>query len=389
MEFLNLIVGLIVVAGIGYLLYKNSQNTQKEDPQTQKLFLEMMEAMRREFHDSSNKSRQEILETSHRTRQEMQEMNSKNRLEMLTQLEKVNDQLFKGLTESGKTIQTQFKHSQDTMKDLTERLTKLDETNKQVMGFTEQVKSLEKILSSQKQRGILGEIMLETLLGNILSPDQYQMQYPFENGEKVDAIIHFKDKVIPIDAKFSLENYNKIMQEDKKELRDKLEKEFKNDIKKTIDQTSKYIRPKENTTDFAFMFIPAEGIYYSLIAFKTGTLDINSQNLIEYAFEKHVIIVSPTTFSAYLQTVLQGLKAVEMEKNVQEIVKRVGELGRHLNGYQVYMQKLGNNLGTTVNMYNSATKEFVKIDKDVSRITEGKSKIDVDLQLLEKPQADE
>ncbi|MCC6643791.1 DNA recombination protein RmuC, partial [Candidatus Peregrinibacteria bacterium] len=147
----------------------------------------MMENLRREVHDSS----------------------SKTRLEMQTQLEKVNDQLFKGLSESGKTIQTQFKHSQDTIKELTERLTKLDETNKQVMGFTEQMKSLEKILSSQKQRGILGEIMLETLLGNILPPDQYQIQYPFENGEKVDAVIYFKDRIIPIDAKFSLENYNK------------------------------------------------------------------------------------------------------------------------------------------------------------------------------------
>jgi DNA recombination protein RmuC len=389
MEYFNLIVGIVVVAAVIYLIYKNSsQQAPKEDPQTQKLFLEMMDAMRREFHDSANKSRQEILETSHKTRQEMQEMNTKNRHEMLTQLEKVNDQLFKGLTESGKTIQTQFKHSQDTMKDLTERLTKLDETNKQVMGFTEQVKSLEKILSSQKQRGILGEIMLDALLGNILPPDQYQLQYPFENGDKVDAVIHFKDKLIPIDAKFSLENYNKIMQEDKKELREKLEKDFKNDIKKTIDQTSKYIRPKEDTTDFAFMFIPAEGIYYNLLAFKTGTLDVNSQNLIEYAFEKHVIIVSPTTFSAYLQTVLQGLKAVEMEKNVLEIIKRVGELTRHLKSYEVYMQKLGNNLGTTVNMYNSASKEFTKIDKDVVRITDGKSKIDLELPLLEKPQAD-
>lgn len=360
----NLLILLLLAGAFAYIAWQLQQFRDKsQNSQSDKIFLDMMENLRREVHDSS----------------------SKTRLEVQSQLEKVNDQLFKGLSESGKTIQTQFKHSQDTIKELTERLTKLDETNKQVMGFTEQMKSLEKILSSQKQRGILGEIMLETLLGNILPPDQYQTQYPFENGEKVDAVIHFKDRIIPIDAKFSLENYNKIIQEDKKEIREKLEKEFKSDIKKTIDQTSKYIRPKENTTDFAFMFIPAEGIYYNLLAFKTGTLDINSQNLIEYAFEKHVIIVSPTTFSAYLQTVLQGLKAVEMEKNVQEIVKRVGELGRHLNSYQVYMQKLGNNLGTTVNMYNNASKEFSKIDKDVQKITDGKQSIGIDLPALDKP----
>lgn len=367
---------ILLILGIGCLIYLIYQNLQPKtkDNANEKLFLDVLENLRREVHD-----------TSIRTRQEIQNSQDKNRQEVQSQLEKVNEQLFKGLTESGKTIQSQFKLSQDTIKELTERLTKLDETNKQVMGFTEQMKSLEKILSSQKQRGILGEIMLETLLGNILPPDQYSIQHPFENGEKVDAVIHFKEKLIPIDAKFSLENYNKIIQEDKKELREKLEKEFKSDIKKTIDQTAKYIRPKENTTDFAFMFIPAEGIYYNLLAFKTGTLDINSQNLIEYAFEKHVIIVSPTTFSAYLQTVLQGLKAVEMEKNVLEIVKRVGELGRHLNSYQVYMQKLGNNLGTTVNMYNNASKEFTKIDKDVLRITEGKTAVAAELPTLEKP----
>ncbi len=367
METVLIILVLALVAAVGYLAMQIQKSQNNKDKNSDKLFLEMLENLRKEVHDTSNLSRQEVQQ----------------------QLEKVNHQLTEGMKASSQTLQTQFKQSADIIKEVTTRLTKLDETNKQVVNFAEQMKSLEKILTNQKQRGILGEIMLETLLANIFPPDQYSIQYQFENGDIVDAIIRFKEKIIPVDSKFSLENYNKIMQEDNKEIREKLEKDFKNDMKKTIDQTSKYIRPKENTTDFAFMFIPAEGIYYNLIAFKTGSLDINSQNLLEYAFQKHVIIVSPTTFSAYLQTVLQGLKAIEMEKNVQEIVKRVGDLGKHLNAYQTYMQKLGNNLGTTVNMYNSASAEFKKIDKDVVKISGGTEKIGVELDAIERPASDD
>lgn len=374
MDQLFVVIAILVLAGIGYIAYMLSKGANSRNPESEKRLQEMLDSLRRDVHDSTNRSRLEILENTQKTRQEMQ-----------SQLEKVNEQLNRGMSDSTKTLQQQFKQSSDIIKEVTTKLTKLDETNKQVVNFAEQMKSLEKILTNQKQRGILGEIMLDTLLSNIFPPDQYESQYQFENGDIVDAVVHFKDKLIPIDSKFSLENYNKIMHEDNKEAREKLEKEFKNDMKKTIDQTSKYIRPKENTTEFAFMFIPAEGIYYNLIAFKTGALDINSQNLIEYAFQKHVIIVSPTTFSAYLQTVLQGLKAIEMEKNVQEIVKRVGDLGKHLNAYQLYMQKLGNNLGTTVNMYNSASSEFKKIDKDVVKISGGAEKIGVELELLERP----
>jgi DNA recombination protein RmuC len=242
-----------------------------------------------------------------------------------------------------------------------------------VLGFSEQMQSLENILKNPKQRGILGEYFLETLLGHVLQPNQYKMQYKFENGEIVDAAIFFKDKIIPIDAKFSLEKYNKIMEEKDTKKREKLEKDFKLDIKNRIDETFKYIRPKEGTTDFAFMFIPAEGIYYNLLVYKVGTLDINANDLIEYAFKKHVIIVSPTSFFAYLETVLQGLKALKMEESVKEIIKKVGDLGKHIGTYDTYMQKMGTNLGTTVNMYNNAYTEFKKIDKDVYKITEGKS----------------
>ncbi|PIT93366.1 MAG: hypothetical protein COU06_00120 [Candidatus Harrisonbacteria bacterium CG10_big_fil_rev_8_21_14_0_10_38_8] len=208
------------------------------------------------------------------------------------------------------------------------------------------------------------------------------MQYKFSNGDIVDAAIFLKDKILPIDSKFSLENYNRYLQETDPAGKQRIEKLFKSDLKNRIDETSKYIRPKENTMDFAFMFIPSEGIYYDILVNQVGSL--NARDLIEYAFkEKHVIIVSPTSFFAYLQTVLQGLRALQIEESAKEIRKNVEKLTRHLSGYQTFMQKLGSNLGTTVNMYNKASHEFKKIDKDVMKITD--SEIAVDLEEIQAP----
>jgi DNA recombination protein RmuC len=290
-----------------------------------------------------------------------------------------------GLSNTHKSMQMQFGQTAKIVQEVTEQLTSIKETNKQVVGFAEQLQSLENILTNPKQRGILGEYFLETLLKNVLPPHTFQMQYKFKDGEIVDAVIFVNDRIIPVDSKFSLENYNKIVAEKNPAEKEKLEKLFKQDLKNRIDETSKYIRPAEKTMEFAFMFIPAEAIYYDLLINQVGAVKVNTRDLIEYAMkEKHVIIVSPTSFLAYLQTVLQGLRAGQIEKSAQEIIKRVGDLQKHLSAYEVYMQKVGNNLGTTVGMYNTAYKEFAKIDKDIVKIagTEG----GVDLLEIDKPQ---
>jgi len=286
--------------------------------------------------------------------------------------------------QSAKMLQDQFMETSRISKDMTEKLLKLEETNKQVVGFTDQLQNLEKVLTSSKNRGTLGEANLELILGNILPPQNYEMQYRFKDGETVDAVIKIKNHLLPVDAKFSLENYRRILAETDLGKKVELEKMFKNDLKKRIDETSKYIRPNEDTLDFAFMFIPAEGIYYDLLINEVGAVKVDTGGLIDYAFkEKKVIIVSPTTFAAYLQTVLQGLRALQIEESAKEIRKRVEELGRHYASFDEYMKKLGNNLGTVTNTYNSAYKELGKIDKDVVRITEGERKIEP--LALEKP----
>lgn len=318
-------------------------------------------------------------------RQDMQNNHMNSRSIMEEKFNFLNKSISNSTDNNFRTIQNQFKQSASLIKDVTERLVNIDKTNKQVLDFSKQMQTLENILKNPKQRGVLGEYFLETLLSNVLQPNQYKMQYSFKDGSIVDSVIFYREKVIPIDAKFSLEKYNLMMEEGNKKYRDELEKDFKRDVKLRIDETAKYINPSEGTTEFAFMFIPAEGVYYNLLIYNVGSLQVNTQDLIEYAFKKHVVIVSPTSFYAYLETVLQGLKAQKVEENVQQIIKRIGDLGTHLKNYEVYMQKLGNNLCTTVNSYNSATKEFKKVDKDIYKITDGISGKQVDLDLVEKP----
>jgi DNA recombination protein RmuC len=289
------------------------------------------------------------------------------------------------LSETHSANQRQYMESAKLIENITEKLTKLDETNKQVVNFSAQLQNLQDILKNPKQRGVLGEYFLEETLKNVLPPNSYQMQYSFNDGVIVDAVVFVKDKVIPVDSKFSLENYERILNCNDSETRDRLEKQFKQDLKFRIDETSKYVKPEEKTMDFAFMFIPSEAIYYDLLVNKVGAIQVNTRDLIEYAFkEKHVIIVSPTSFLAYLQTVLQGLRALQIEETAMEIKKHVGLLEKHVLSYEEYLKKLGGSLGTAVSHWNNAHSEFRKLGKDVAKITNGELKIEAEK--LEKPQ---
>lgn len=308
-------------------------------------------------------------------------------LQQLNELSRtVDSKIGESQKEVNETLKFHSTQSNQIIRDITEKLTRLDETNKQVVSFADQLQSLENVLKNPKQRGILGEYYLETVLKNVLPPGSYQMQYPFPDSTIVDAVVFVKDKIIPIDSKFSLENYNKMIESHDDVEKKKLETIFLNDLKNRIVETSKYIQPKENTTDFAFMFIPHEAIYYDLLTSKVGALE-DGENLIQRAAGKYkVIITSPTSFLAYLQTVLQGLKALQIEESAKEIIKRVEELGRHLKAYDEYHVKLGNSISTVVNHYNAGNKELKKIDKDVMRITGASPEIET-LE-LDKPKSE-
>jgi DNA recombination protein RmuC len=303
--------------------------------------------------------------------------------------DKLTERLDRNQTLMLGSLQKQFTESTRLITEVTKNLTELKESNKQVLGITDELKILQNVLSNPKQRGVLGEYYLASVLKNVLAPDQFKLQYKFNDGQTVDAVIYLdKKKLLPIDSKFSLENYNRLLEEPDKSRREVLAKSFRDDLKNRIDETAKYIRPSEGTLDYAFMFIPSEAIYYDLLANKVGLTNTSARDMIEYAFrDKKVIIVSPTTFMAYLQTVLQGLRSLQIEETAKEIQQRVGELGRHITTYEQFMQKLGLSLGMTVNHFNAAHRELKKVDKDVLKIA-GTSPA-VEPILLEKPNMEE
>jgi len=292
-------------------------------------------------------------------------------------------QLSEQLTSSNRQITAQFQSSAKIIKDVTEKLTQLDRTNKSVGDIASELKTLQNVLQNPKQRGVLGEYYLEQILKNILPPNTYELQYKLGEGLIVDAVVKLDDKLLPIDSKFSLENYNRLI--DAKEAdRLPIERAFREDLKRRIDETSKYITPSRGTLDQALMFIPSEAIYYDLLANKVGLTGISGRNLLQYASaEKKVTIVGPSTLSAMLQIIVQGLRSIEIHKDTEQIRKNIEQLSKHLLSHNGYMQKLGSSLGTTVGHFNATYKELGKIDKDIVKITS--SEPTVETLLIDKP----
>jgi DNA recombination protein RmuC len=310
------------------------------------------------------------------TRKKPEEKKDDSSILMLQQqMNHVSQVVDNKLSESNKAMQQQFFQSAKIIRDVTEKLTRLDDTNKQVVGFADQLKSLQDILKNPKQRGVLGEYYLETVLKNVLPIGSFQTQYSFKDGSIVDAVVFVDKRIIPVDSKFSLENYNRIIECRDANERKKFESAFVNDLKLRIDETAKYVRPEEKTMDFAFMFIPSEAVYYDLLINKVGAISDDTNNLIHYAWKKGVVIVGANSFVAYLQTILQGLKNQKISEQAQMVIKEVERLGKHLFTYSEHMKRLGQHLDTTVSSYNKAGKELAKIDKDVVKITDGEAKI--------------
>ncbi len=291
------------------------------------------------------------------------------------------------LDKNQESMTKQLEASSQLIKDVTERLTKLDDTNKRVVDVADELKQLQNVLQNPKQRGVLGEFYLDQILQNLLPPSSYELQYKLAEGLVVDAVIKLDGKLLPIDSKFSLENYNRLL-DAKGEAKTLLEKQFKEDLKKRIDETSKYIQPNKNTLEQALMFIPSEAIYYDLLANKVGAGGVNGRDLMQYAaIDKHVTIVGPSTLSAMLQVIVQGLRSLEIQKDTDVIRKNVEQLTKHLVGYDIYFKKVGTSLGATVGHYNNASKELGRIDKDIVKIAASDPVLET--LLLDKPLSDE
>ena len=369
---MEIIILTIIIAGFLVLYFKKGDD--KKEDNSKEFLLQLNSELRNEIQNI----RKEVSYNSEKGRKEIEE-----------KLQNINKGITNFQNASKEDMQKQFASSNKVIKEVTAELEKIKGTNNQVLGFASQMKTLEKILSNQKQRGILGEIQLENLLSNVLPPELFQMEYQFNNGEAVDAIVKVGNFIIPIDAKFSLDNYNKMIEsEDKIEI-ESLEKLFKDDIKKRIDETSKYIRTTEKTTDYAYMFIPADGLYQDLLNSRVGSLKINSKDLVSYAYSKKVMIVSPMSLFPMLQITVKALHNMKIERSIEEIMTNIEKLSNHLNAYKTAHESLGKTIGTVVNHYNKSSNEFKKINKDIIKISGGNSKIELKENTLERPQINE
>ena len=285
------------------------------------------------------------------------------------------------------TFATTSKIGQDANKNienLTKKLTQLEETNHQIKDIWGQLRGLEDILKNPKKRWNLWEYFLKELLENVFSQDQYKLQYTIDDVGIVDAALFIWGTTIPIDSKFPQENYDKLIKAESDHDINTYSKLLKKDIKNRVDEASKYIIPEKWTSDFSFMLIPAEGLYYDIFISKVW--DIKPRELIEYAFSKKVIISSPSSFYAYLQTVLQGMKALQIEWHAKEIQKYVIKLQKDLKEYESHFNSLGKSLSATVNHYNKAGKRLEIVDKDIIKITQWEAWWEVDVLQLEKPE---
>jgi DNA recombination protein RmuC len=303
-------------------------------------------------------------------------------------ISEISEKMRNSDVETRKAFGEQFQSANKLIQEITREITEVKEGNKQVLTMTEQLSNLEKVLTNQKQRGNWGESSLELILSNFL-PENYEMQYMFKNGEAVDAVIKVKDKFLPIDSKFSLDNYQRCIDSENDEDKKFYAEEFKKDLKLRIVETSKYIRESENTMPIAFMFIPSEAIYYDLLAGEQSRIKVNTQSLLEFAQKNKVMIVSPTSILAYLHLVVSGVKAFKLEKDTELIKKKVEDLGRHIQNYEEFYKKLGASLSTTVNHYSKGYDELKKIDKDVYKITDGASGGNIEVVKIDKPQLEE
>lgn len=286
-----------------------------------------------------------------------------------------------------KQMRAQFDSSKKLVEDITKELTEVKATGREMLSFTDQLQALERTLKNPQRRGVVGEYVLEQVISNVLPPDAYAMQYSFKSGARADAVVFLRDKqLISIDAKFSLDNYTKLLDGDLDDTTE-TERRLKEDIKARIQETAKYILPKEGTLDYAFMFIPSESLYYDLLTQKIG-MGAGAQNMLEYAFRQHkVVIVSPTTLLAYLQTVNLGLRSLKVEEHAQEIIKRVEVLHKRIESHAKAFHGVGKSLSAAVNHYNTAEQKYDLIDKDVFKIT-GKGG-EYSRELLDKPHSSE
>src|SRR5829696_3099858 len=267
------------------------------------------------------------------------------------------------LAELDSKVDRRLESASQTTSKIHERLGKVDEATTQMLERAKDLARLEQALRPPKARGGFGELLLENLLRDRLPPSAWETQHTFASGDRVDAIVRV-DRMIPVDSKFPLDNYNRLVEAESDEERTLAERQFGRDVKSHIDAiASKYIRPDEGTYDFAFMYIPVEAVYYELACGKTGAL-------LQYAHDRRVFPVSPTTFTAYLQVIALGLRGMQIEQHAHEVMAYVADLQRDFGRFTDDFDKIGTHIGHAQSKYHEAGKRLDRFETKLERAVE-------------------
>ena len=279
-------------------------------------------------------------------------------------LQAIVETMDRRLSELDTKVDRRLENASKTTSQIHEKLGKVDEATAQMLERAKDLAKLEQALRPPKARGGFGELLLANLLRDRLPPETYELQYGFSTGERVDAIVKIGDRLVPVDAKFPLDNFHRLVDAETDDERTYHEKAFGRDLKGHIDAIStKYVRPEEGTYDFALMYLPSESVYYELVCGKTGALSA-------YALEKRVFPVSPTTFIAYLQVIVLGLRGLQIEQHAEEVMAYVSDLQRDFGRFKDDFDVVGKHIANAASKYAEAEKRLDRFDTKLDRVTE-------------------
>lgn len=285
-------------------------------------------------------------------------------MNMSQQLDAVRKEVGERLRDNVSLMQSSHEHTSKTVIDVQTKLTQLEEATKRIFEVGQDISSLHDILRAPKIRGGLGEYLLGDLLSQYLPADSFSFQHSFKSGAKVDAVIKSRDFLIPVDSKFPLEHFKKIIEAKNADEQIKLKKQFAADVKKHIDDIAKkYILADEGTSDFAIMYVPAENVYYEMIV-----RDIDGVNLTDYALKKNIIPASPNSFWAYLQAILVGLKGQQVQSNVKEIIQNLSRLRTDFGRFGESFEVLGSHLQNARTKYDESARKLSGIHDKLAQI---------------------
>lgn len=263
------------------------------------------------------------------------------------------------LQSSQRTIGERLDNANRVVGDVHHRLGGLGEATQRVLEVGKDIASLQQILRSPKLRGGIGELLLAELLAQLLPAAHYELQYAFRSGERVDAMIRIGDGIVPVDAKFPLEDFRRMIETEDETARERARRALFTQVKKHVDSiASKYILPDEGTYDFALMYVPAESVFYEIVV-RGEPGDGSALNA--YALERRVIPVSPSSFFAYLQSILVGLKGMRIEEDAREILGQLGHLQGDLDRFREDFRLVGRHLGNATAAWSTADKRMEKL----------------------------